>query len=43
MEKETIINKDLWKEIAKLYTQLGNKLDELSRMYDKWRKNEKIN
>jgi len=44
MEKEKITDQDLWKDIAKAYTKLGHKLDELNRMYKKLaQKNEKIN
>lgn len=34
-KKEYRTDKDVWKEIAKSYTQLGKLLDELNRMYKK--------
>ena len=35
---EVITIKDLWNEIAKIYTQLGYKLGELQRLSDKTKK-----
>ena len=35
MSKEVITTEDLWKEVAKIYTSLGNKLDELDRLLKK--------
>ena len=34
MSEDVITPQDIFKEIAKLYIQLGNKLDELDRMFD---------
>ncbi len=31
-DNDLITAEDVWKEIAQLYTKLGNKLDELNRM-----------
>lgn len=35
MEKEIITIDDLWKEVGKLYHQLGNKLHEIDRLLKK--------
>lgn len=35
MSEDVVTGEDIFKEIAKLYIQLGNKLDELQRMFEK--------
>ena len=41
MEEETITPEDIFKELGKLYTQLGKKIWELQRMYNKSKSNYK--